>query len=342
MAEKSGSGYQLLSRYRGELMGLAMLAVMLFHAYQLPLTALPLRALRQMGFAGVDVFLLLSGMGIACSLYRREGEPVGRYYLRRCRRLLPAYWLVVGLYTGALVLAGRAPASLLFWNLTTLSYWGKIPGGFNWYISAIVVLYLLAPLYFKLFRRCRRRAWLTLAVYLVGYLVYRLTWSAGLYHLPDFLLRVPDFAMGFLLASYVWEGRGLTGRHAAVWSAAAVCGVALVWAWRRQPVAAPLCLAVTVALVPGCLVVGKLLDALPVRWLHRGLRAVGESSLEIYLFNVLITREFDLLAPWLDHDPWHISFYLLAYGLNLALGILLHRAIDAVSARLAERWREKG
>lgn len=83
MAEKSSSGYQLLSRYRGELMGLAMLAVMLFHAYQLPLTALPLRALRQMGFAGVDVFLLLSGMGIACSLYRREGEPVGRYYLRR-------------------------------------------------------------------------------------------------------------------------------------------------------------------------------------------------------------------------------------------------------------------
>lgn len=342
MAEKSGGGYQLLSRYRGELMGLAMLAVMLFHAYRLPLTALPLRALRQVGFAGVDVFLLLSGMGICCSLYRREGESYGRYLGRRLRRLLPAFWLVVGGYSAALAAAGRITPDVILWNLTTLAYWFRMPEGFNWYMSAILVFYLAAPLYFRLFRRCRRKEWLTLAVYLVSYLLYRAAWSAGLYHLPDVLLRIPDFAVGFLAGAYLTEERALSPRHRAVWAAALALGVLCVGGWRAQPVMFPLVLAVTVAVMPGSLLLGWALRRYPGRRLPAFLRTVGASSLEIYLLNVIVTREFDLLAPWLDHDPWHISFYLLAYGLNLALGILLHRAIGAAEARLPAGRRAAG
>lgn len=328
MAEEHQGGYKLLSRYRGELMGLAMLGVMLFHAYELELTSLPLRAFRQMGFAGVDIFLLLSGMGICCSMYRREGEPVGQYYLRRCRRLLPAFWLVVGLYSVALALAGRIRPDVILWNLSTLSYWWNIPGGFNWYVSAIVVLYLFAPLYYRLFRRCRQKELLTLALYLVCYVLYCQTWGAGMLHLMDFILRVPDFAMGFLLASYLEEGKKLNGRHLVCWVGAAVCSVAVLYMWCIQPVIAPLCQVVTLALVPACLVLSKLLDWLPGRWFHRFLRTVGGSSLEIYLLNVIITREFDLLAPWLDHDPIHITYYLIAYPINLVLGILLHRGVE--------------
>lgn len=62
------SGYGLLSRYRGELMGLAMLWVMLFHAYKLRFGVLLLDGFKALGFAGVDIFLLLSGMGLYVSL----------------------------------------------------------------------------------------------------------------------------------------------------------------------------------------------------------------------------------------------------------------------------------
>ena len=88
MTEESRDGYRLLSRYRGELMGLAMLYVMLFHAYELNVAFLPFKLFRSMGFAGVDLFLVLSGMGICCSLTRREQESYGRYLGRRLRRLL--------------------------------------------------------------------------------------------------------------------------------------------------------------------------------------------------------------------------------------------------------------
>lgn len=62
------SGYGLLSQYRGELMGLAMLWVMLFHAYELRFGVFLLDSFKALGFAGVDIFLLLSGMGLYVSL----------------------------------------------------------------------------------------------------------------------------------------------------------------------------------------------------------------------------------------------------------------------------------
>lgn len=58
------SSYGLLSLYRSRLMGLAML----FHAYELKFGLLPLDAFKAAGFAGVDIFLLLSGMGLHVSL----------------------------------------------------------------------------------------------------------------------------------------------------------------------------------------------------------------------------------------------------------------------------------
>ena len=326
-------GYGLLSRYRGELMGIAMLWVMLFHAYGLSTSVLPLRVLRATGFAGVDIFLLLSGMGICCSLARREKESYGRYLGRRLRRLLPAFWLVVGVYSVVLAAAGRITPDVIFWNLSTLYYWLDVPGGFNWYISAILVFYLLAPLYFKLFHRCRAKEWLTLAVCLVSYLLYRVTWGAGLLYLTDFLQRIPDFALGFLMASYIMEGKRLSARHLTVWGAAVAFGLAVVPGWLVQPIIFPLCLAVTSCLVPVCLVMGKLLDWYPGRWVPAFLRTVGGSSLEIYLLNVIISREANLLASWLGCDPGHISFYLVAYMLNIALGVLLHRGLERIMRR---------
>ena len=99
----------------------------------------------------------------------------------------------------------------------------------------------------------------------------------------------------------------------------------------------PLILAVVVGVMPACLLLGRLLHWYPGRWVPAFLRLVGGSSLEIYLLNVVITREFDLLAPWLDHDPRHISFYLIAYTFNIALGVLLHRVLERIMRRFASR-----
>ena len=58
----------LLSRYRSELMGIAMLGVMLFHCFHIRIDQPLLKAVREIGFCGVDIFIVMSGLGRYVSL----------------------------------------------------------------------------------------------------------------------------------------------------------------------------------------------------------------------------------------------------------------------------------
>lgn len=101
-------GYSVLSKYRSELMGAAMLWVMLFHAADLTFPIPGLDLFRAAGFGGVDIFILLSAMGLSLSLSRLEQE-YGAFLARRARRILPAYFVVMVPYTLFLILRGPGP-----------------------------------------------------------------------------------------------------------------------------------------------------------------------------------------------------------------------------------------
>ena len=78
--------YKLFSQYRSELMGAAMLWVMLFHSFDLDLGNSLFNWVRGAGFGGVDIFILLSSMGLTMSLVRREQE-YGAFLRRRAGRI---------------------------------------------------------------------------------------------------------------------------------------------------------------------------------------------------------------------------------------------------------------
>ena len=81
-----------ISRYRGELMGAAMLFIILFHV------ALPREnaffGLRRMGNVGVDMFLFLSGIGLWFSWMKNPSAK--HFFIRRYLRIYPA-WLIIAL-----------------------------------------------------------------------------------------------------------------------------------------------------------------------------------------------------------------------------------------------------
>ena len=119
--------YRLLSRYRSELMGAAMLWVMLFHSFDLQLGNETLEQIKAAGFGGVDIFILLSCVGLTMSLTRREQDFVS-FMGRRAGRILPAYFVVMIPYTLYLISDQGIPWSTLFWNSSLLSYWVSCPG----------------------------------------------------------------------------------------------------------------------------------------------------------------------------------------------------------------------
>ena len=117
-------------------MGLAMLAVMFYHAGYLELGLL--NGPRALAFGGVDIFVLLSGLGLSMSLTRRKQE-YGGFLVRRMKRVLPAYFAVMVPYTLYLLISHRASISTFFWNATLLQYWVRPAGQFNWYMTGIMI-----------------------------------------------------------------------------------------------------------------------------------------------------------------------------------------------------------
>lgn len=324
-------GYDVLSRCRSELMGLAMLWVLLFHAFYMTPQTKWLRDLKDLGYLGVDVFILLSAMGLAASLSRKE-QRYWDYLKRRLVRVLPLYWLVVGLYGLALRLAGEASLGRVVWSLSTLFYWLQKPSIFNWYIPGLLAFYLLAPPAVALLTRCRYKLPVVAALGLLCYPFFHFLQLRGVTHLNDVLLRIPIFLLGLLLGLYIAQGRRLTWRSLCFWAALPFLVPLLKGMIHRYYLPANLSFALGGVIL--CLGLGWLLGLLPeggLRWL---LRLLGESSLEIYLLNVVLVLEYPRLSTFIPLGTDHHIYYAVTTVADLLLGVALHYALKGPMARL--------
>lgn len=143
----------LLSEKRDSLMGLAMLLVVLHHLpVNIPHPFHLADWIHRNGGFGVDIFLLLSGIGLAFSITKCKS--LKEYYTRRIVRIFPLYCFVICLVT-IIKIHWRAydinPLGLLF-EITTLGHWiGK--DSFDWFIPNMVLLYAVFPLLYAAFNR---------------------------------------------------------------------------------------------------------------------------------------------------------------------------------------------
>lgn len=322
--------YSALSKYRSELMGIAMLWVMLFHAWDLDLKVGILNDLRSAGFGGVDIFILLSAMGLVMSLSKRE-PTFSDFMARRAGRILPAYFPVMLVYTLFLILRGEAPFSTLIWNSSLLYYWVSPQGAFNWYIAGIMLFYALTPFCFRRLRsKGHRELWVAVGVVL-ALILCRILILDGYWSFLDVAYRFPIFFIGLLIGFYVTEGRRLTLSRGLFWAGTLVLGGAylkLMGVVPSETFYLPLCHLFVFTTVPMCLALCVLFEKFPLGGLRKVLRVIGENSLEIYLLNVSFFSQTALLQRYLDFGPGHYLFYLITIPLNILLGVLLHRGVE--------------
>jgi len=346
--------YSVLSKYRPQLMGAAMLWVMLFHAYDLDLGHWLLNWLRAAGFGGVDIFILLSSMGLVMSLARRKQE-YGAFMARRLGRILPAYYLVMVPYTLCLIAGGRAVWSTLVWNCLLVYYWVRPVGAFNWYVAGALTFYSVTPLCFRAMggqspepsgRSLRRRGVpVTAAGILAGLAVCQVLMRDGYWQMMDIMYRVPTFFLGLLMGFWVLEDRRLGWRDILFWWLSLGAGVLYLCAvygeWEHV-LAYPLCHLFLFTTVPMCLAVCWCFERLPLGWPQKFLGFVGENSLEIYLLNVSLFSEVELLRRFVSFGPSNRMYYLLSFAVNIALGVLLHKAVERLKGYVSKRRSAAG
>lgn len=127
-----------LSTYRAELMGWSILWIMMLHFTFTQIK--PLGFIAQYGFAGVEIFLFVSGLGLYYSL--EKDSHILHFYKKRLIRIFPTYYFI-GIFASVLLFEDGFVTYIL--RYSTIGFWTN---GlyFAWYIPAIVALYLIAPL----------------------------------------------------------------------------------------------------------------------------------------------------------------------------------------------------
>lgn len=347
--------YRALSKYRAELMGVAILWVMAYHSFDLDLQNPILNQVKWLGYGGVDIFILLSAMSLVMSLGRQE-QDYSAFMARRAGRLLPAYYVVMIPYTLFLISQGRGVWSALFWNATLLQDWVQPQGAFNWYMTAIMTFYAITPMCFRLLRgrpspqpaaegqsagsRNVRHILLVAAGTLLSGLVARALQADGFWSHLYFMCRVPLFLLGLLMGFYVLEERRLAWADTLFWwvwaGLGAVFYVAVSLGEVRNPPFFPMIHLFLFTTVPMCLALCWLFEHLPLGWLRRPLRFLGTYSLEIYLLNVTLFAEYTLLRRFVSFGPSNRLYFLLSYAANIALAPVLHRLAEL----LRHGWRK--
>lgn len=136
-------GLDLISKYRGAIMGFAALWILFFHEWVTLFVNNQVGVniegyLKRIGFCGVDIFLLLSGIGLTFAI--RKGNVLTFYYRRIKRILLP--FLVMAIIRCALE---KWPIIEFWKNISGINFYTKSIYSFLWFVPAILTLYLFFP-----------------------------------------------------------------------------------------------------------------------------------------------------------------------------------------------------
>lgn len=181
--------------YRSVWMGLAMLWVMAFHS-ALFFDNETLDFIKAIGYGGVDIFFFAAGVGNFFS-YLRDENPL-EFLKRRLCRLAPVYvpficiWMIYKRYTSSW------DNRFIIGNIFGVQGFSSQGDYYNWYISAILLFYILTP-YLSTFIK---KASLFKNIILV-LLIIALTsgfWLDGLYLIS--VVRLPIFVIGMIIAKY--------------------------------------------------------------------------------------------------------------------------------------------
>jgi peptidoglycan/LPS O-acetylase OafA/YrhL len=306
---------EILSKWRLALMGVAALLIFIFHEWQCVFDDTPFLLLtrieayaRRFGYYGVDIFFLLSGMGLAYAMRSRPSLPA--FYAKRAVRVLPAF-----LISGILIaLTDHWTLAQFFGNVSGWNFYHTYVYSFLWYNTAILTLYVLFPAYHAALERAKQPVLFTGAVILVWAVLLAVLQGALREDLYAFANRVPVFLAGCAVGkmNLLGKKRLPKGFWAVMWGAAAAALI-LLWLtiYKDMPLLVPIpeCAIPTflLAFSSSFLFAGFFEKAFgrskKKNWFIKFLEFYGSMSLEFYCIQEwLCGKVLNLLAPWASHE----------------------------------------
>ena len=207
-----------ISEARNVIFGIATLWIGLFHCDNLNMAAYSdfkpftdtFAAIKGWGNAGVDMFLFLSGIGLFFSF--SKDSRVLTFWKKRMMRVLPTAFLIATFYFSFRYVNGRFTSGFTYYlSRMTFTYFFWKGERVFWFISLILLLYILFPLFYKVIYKWRLWGMLGLVALV---LIFNFTLRAvkpGIYSNVEIAFcRIPVFIIGIWAGKFVKEKKEIS------------------------------------------------------------------------------------------------------------------------------------
>lgn len=205
--------WNMISSSRLFLMGIATIWIVIYHSgigfnisdgpglkHLIYIGLYQLYTIKSAGQIGVDIFLIISAMGLYYSL--KKNDDIRSFYIRRFKRIIPAYLIVFLLWD---IFIRRYDLLTILSNATGLSL---LKTGYrdNWYFILIIFLYLIYPFIFKLKEKFGyiSEVLLILFVLLINYLL-SIFFPVSFSNIEIVLRRIPVFLVGSIISEFIYN-----------------------------------------------------------------------------------------------------------------------------------------
>lgn len=307
---------QYLSDYRTELMGWSIIWIMMLHFTFNQI--FPLGFIAQYGYAGVDIFMFVSGFGLFFSL--EKDSKLVHFYQKRLLRIFPTYY-ILGIF-GSVFLFHDNLWQYIF-RYSTIGFWTNSIYA-EWYIPSIVALYLIAPFIKKLFDKHLLFEIITINVIFLFasyYIVAGEYVEKGEAHF--FLLyRIPAFIFG------MYCGYGLKNNVSSTfYTILLLIGIPLfLFFYRHHHEVYNYKYFSTLFLLPLFILLFIFLSK-AFSWLNPVISKIGNASLEIYIIQGFFFHSI-LTGLVIIPTNWHDLISICLTVLSSILGIFAHWIIN--------------
>ena len=329
-----------ISKYRQELMGLAILGVLFSHIVSLGqvtgyIVTFPFKVFDNLVFT--QGFLLLSGFGLYYSWTKEHS--VWHYFKKRIGRLMIPFWIMsVPFYLYVCAILNNDYGKFVE-NILTAYFWLHGNNGM-WYISITVLLYILFPLLYKIiFSKPNPKAVTVRALFVfilmeaINGLIY--VCAPSYYDMVSIgITQAPIFVIGMLFGYYS-SHKYMVSWRTMMWLILVL--VVLLGIKRISPFFhAPMILTlriVTIMLV--CYIFNKVMFLKNVR----GVKWFGKYTLELYILHLHIYGLILKSHPYGTNEYWGINFEFLEISTAVILSLLLCYPVHWISHLICDKIR---
>ncbi len=282
---------QAILKFRNAWLGIAMICIMWYHT-DFEYSIAVLEFLKKLLYGGVDIFIFASGVGCYYSL--SKNSDILEFDKRRFKRFFPTYWCFLIFWFIFKALSDGITFTAVLGNILGVQKLTTQPHVFNWYVSAILLFYILAP-HFKSFVDANSSKVKQVLVVTVLILLSIPFWGSNAFTV--IVSRIPIFYIGMLFGKRCMSGKEFTRKEFAVYSVGAVVGGAMLlvsvvffesYLWSHALYWYPFIFATPFL----CVLISYMMNFInkfkALAWIEKFLSVVGKYSLELYFVHILV------------------------------------------------------